>query len=82
MTEPRGSARDSSLQDRKAPENCLLRTGQPRFVNVVPTARSRHYPSATPPLVVMVWLSFLVMLSTRSAAALSAAATEACAAVV
>ena len=83
MPEPRGSARDSSLQDRKAPENCLLRTGQPRLGNVVPMTGVRHHPIATPPLLLLtVWLSFLVMLSTRSAAAPSAAAMEACAALV
>jgi len=43
----------------------------------------RHHPIATPPLLLLtVWLSFLVMLSTRSAAAPSAAAMEACAALV
>ena len=42
MTEPRGPARDSSLQDRKAPENCLLRTRQPRLRNVVRKADERQ----------------------------------------
>ena len=97
MTEPRGSARDSSRQDRKAPENCLLRTGQPRLGNVVRN-RQRRQPSPAEvrrispadgrqlaertPLLPIVGLSFLVMLSTRSAAAPSAAAIEACAALV
>jgi hypothetical protein len=42
MTEPRGSARDSSRQDRKAPEICLLRTRQPRPSNVVRNGGQRH----------------------------------------
>lgn len=45
MTEPRSSARDSSLQDRKAPENCLLRTRQPRLRNVVRKAGERQSPA-------------------------------------
>jgi GNAT superfamily N-acetyltransferase len=46
MSEPRGSVRDSSLQDRKAPEICLLRTGQPRFTNVVRTRSGSHHAPA------------------------------------
>jgi hypothetical protein len=46
MTEPRGPARDSSLQDRKAPENCLLRTRQPRFGNVM---RNRYERQSADP---------------------------------
>jgi hypothetical protein len=42
MTEPRSSARDSSLWDRKAPEVWLLRTRQPRFGNVVRCEGQRH----------------------------------------
>jgi hypothetical protein len=45
MTEPRGPARDSSRQDRKAPGNCLLRTPQPRALNVMRGGGGR-YPGA------------------------------------
>lgn len=37
-----GSGRDSSRQDRKAPEKCLPRTAQPRLSNVVRRGRRRH----------------------------------------
>lgn len=43
MTKPRGKARDSSLEDRKAPDNCLLRTGQPRLHNVMRRCERRHF---------------------------------------
>src|ERR1700729_1628849 len=42
MPEPRGPARDSSLQDRKAPEMCLLRTRQPRTRNLVHGGARRY----------------------------------------
>jgi len=48
VTEPTSSARDSSLQDRKAPENCLLRTRQPRSDNVMRNGGRRHFISASP----------------------------------
>src|ERR1700743_2727275 len=47
MTEPRSSARDSSLQDRKAPEVWPLRTRQPRPDNVVHDGARRQ--SQQPP---------------------------------
>jgi len=50
VTEPRGPARDSSLQDRKAPENCLLRTVQPRTGNVVHSDSRRHLSRSAIPL--------------------------------
>ncbi len=43
MTEPRGPARDSSRQDRKAPGNCLLRTPQPRPGNVMRNDAGRYF---------------------------------------
>ncbi len=58
MTEPRGPARDSSRQDRKAPGNCLLRTPQPRPGNVMRGGAGRYFgatwahprPGPEPPL--------------------------------
>jgi hypothetical protein len=82
MTEPTSSARDSSLQDRKAPGNFLRRTSQPRLGNIVTKSCGRHklsspslHPIATP--LPSVWLSFLVMPSSRSAAELKAPTTAA-----
>jgi len=47
VTEPRGPARDSSLQDRKAPGNCLLRTPQPRPGNVMRGGAGRYFSAPT-----------------------------------
>ena len=48
MSEPRGPARDSSRQDRKAPGNCLLRTPQPRPDNVMRGGGERYFVSFPP----------------------------------
>ena len=90
MTEPTGPARDSSLQDRKAPGNVSLThpAAPPRQCSRafavppdMPTSVARltanlsrcdARPAGRP-----VWLSFLAMLSMRSAAEVKAATSAA-----